>query len=78
MSWFVIAAIFKRPAASGLTFPEEKFGRPLPLTLICDNLRDPGNLGAVLRSAAAAGCHSVLLTKGTTTQPRLSPLSPFF
>ncbi|KAI7795884.1 rRNA methyltransferase 3B, mitochondrial [Triplophysa rosa] len=59
-----VIAIFKRPVVSRLTFPEEKFGRPLPLTLICDNVRDPGNLGAVLRSAAAAGCHSVLLTKG--------------
>ncbi|KAF4098262.1 rRNA methyltransferase 3B, mitochondrial [Onychostoma macrolepis] len=59
-----IIAIFKRPEASHLTFSEEKCGKPLPLTLICDNVRDPGNLAAVLRSAAAAGCHSVLLTKG--------------
>ncbi|XP_051732575.1 rRNA methyltransferase 3B, mitochondrial [Ctenopharyngodon idella] len=59
-----IIAIFKRPEASHLTFSEEKYGKPVPLTLICDNVRDPGNLGAVLRSAAAAGCHSVLLTKG--------------
>ncbi|XP_055036909.2 rRNA methyltransferase 3B, mitochondrial [Misgurnus anguillicaudatus] len=59
-----VIAIFKRPTASLLTYPEEKYGQPLPLTLICDNVRDPGNLGAVLRSAAAAGCHSVLLTKG--------------
>ncbi|XP_051956774.1 rRNA methyltransferase 3B, mitochondrial [Xyrauchen texanus] len=59
-----LIAIFKRPEASHLTYPEEKYGKPLPLTLICDNVRDPGNLGTVLRSAAAAGCHSVLLTKG--------------
>ncbi|XP_067279102.1 rRNA methyltransferase 3B, mitochondrial [Pseudorasbora parva] len=59
-----IIAIFKRPDASLLTFSQEKYGMPVPLTLICDNMRDPGNLGAVLRSAAAAGCHSVLLTKG--------------
>lgn len=65
--WYsVIAAIFKRPEASHLTFSEEKCGKPLPLTLICDNVRDPGNLAAVLCSAAAAGCHSVLLTKGTS------------
>ncbi|KAI2651060.1 rRNA methyltransferase 3B, mitochondrial [Labeo rohita] len=50
-----IIAIFKRPVASNLTFCEEKYGKPVPLTLICDNVRDPGNLGAVLRSAAAAG-----------------------
>ncbi|KAG1943548.1 RNA methyltransferase [Pimephales promelas] len=59
-----IIAIFKRPEASRLTFSQEKYGKPVPLILICDNMRDPGNLGAVLRSAAAAGCHSVLLTKG--------------
>lgn len=36
----------------------------MPLSLICDNIRDPGNLGTMLRCAAAAGCHDVLLTKG--------------
>lgn len=36
----------------------------MPLSLICDNIRDPGNLGTILRCAAAAGCHDVLLTKG--------------
>ncbi|TRY57281.1 hypothetical protein DNTS_008881 [Danionella cerebrum] len=59
-----VIAIFKRPEAAHLTFSEEKFGRALPLTLICDTLRDPGNLGAVLCSATAAGCSSVLLSKG--------------
>ncbi|KAA8594185.1 hypothetical protein FQN60_005019 [Etheostoma spectabile] len=39
-------------------------GHTVPLSLICDNIRDPGNLGTMLRCAAAAGCHSVLLTKG--------------
>ncbi|XP_056303180.1 rRNA methyltransferase 3B, mitochondrial [Danio aesculapii] len=59
-----IIAIFKRPEASRLTYSEENYGRAVPLTLICDTVRDPGNLGSVLRFAAAAGCHSVLLTKG--------------
>ncbi|KAI5620177.1 rRNA methyltransferase 3B, mitochondrial [Silurus asotus] len=57
-------AIFRRPDVSKLSFSEEKYGKALPLTLICDNLRDPGNLGATLRCAAAAGCHSVLLSSG--------------
>ncbi|KAK2827030.1 hypothetical protein Q7C36_017956 [Tachysurus vachellii] len=57
-------AVFKRPEASQMCFPEERCGKPLPLTLICDNLRDPGNLGVTLRCAAAAGCHSVLLSTG--------------
>ncbi|MCE1252656.1 MAG: RNA methyltransferase [Anaerolineae bacterium] len=46
--------------------------RPLPLPekpdflLVIDNLRDPGNLGTMLRCAAAAGVQGVLLTPGTT------------
>lgn len=34
--------------------------------LIADNLRDPGNLGTLLRSASAAGVQAVLLSPGTT------------
>lgn len=38
---------------------------PLPsLTLICDQVRDPGNVGTLLRSAAAAGVGAVLMTAG--------------
>ncbi|MCJ8740594.1 hypothetical protein PDJAM_G00060820 [Pangasius djambal] len=57
-------AIFKRPEVSQMSFSEEKCGKALPLMLICDNVRDPGNLGVTLRCAAAAGCHSVLLSTG--------------
>jgi TrmH family RNA methyltransferase len=38
----------------------------LDFALIADNLRDPGNLGTLLRSAAAAGVQAVLLSPGTT------------
>ena len=37
---------------------------PLPLTLVCDNVRQPDNLGALLR--VTAGARRVLLIKGTT------------
>jgi TrmH family RNA methyltransferase len=46
--------------------------RPLPLpasptfVLIPDQIRDPGNLGTLLRSAAAAGVEAVLLPPETT------------
>lgn len=59
------AAIFSRPDPSQLNFASK--GHSVPLSLICDNIRDPGNLGTMLRCAAAAGCHNVLLTKGRFT-----------
>jgi TrmH family RNA methyltransferase len=34
------------------------------LTLVLDRIRDPGNLGTILRGAAAAGAELVLLTHG--------------
>ncbi|XP_071504063.1 rRNA methyltransferase 3, mitochondrial-like [Diadema antillarum] len=58
-----IIGIFHQPNYDHLCLDgqhEEK----LPLVLICDNVRDPGNLGTIIRSAAAAACIKVLLTKG--------------
>ncbi|XP_056139311.1 rRNA methyltransferase 3A, mitochondrial [Lampris incognitus] len=57
-----VIAIFSRPDPSRMRFPEIE--QLVPLSLICDNIRDPGNLGTILRCAAAAGCQDVLLTKG--------------
>ncbi|XP_042343100.1 rRNA methyltransferase 3A, mitochondrial [Plectropomus leopardus] len=57
-----VIAIFSRPDPSRLSFTNR--GHSVPLSLICDNIRDPGNLGTMLRCAVAAGCHDVLLTKG--------------
>ncbi|CAD7667643.1 unnamed protein product [Nyctereutes procyonoides] len=59
-----IMGIFARPDHVKMTYPETQLRHLLPLLLICDNLRDPGNLGTILRSAAGAGCSKVLLTKG--------------
>ncbi|XP_078080823.1 rRNA methyltransferase 3A, mitochondrial isoform X2 [Mustelus asterias] len=47
-----------------MKFPSVQLEHAVPLFLIGDNIRDPGNLGTMLRSAVAAGCTKVLLTKG--------------
>eukprot|EP00064_Thunnus_orientalis_P017448 superscaffoldBa00003708_g17531 len=57
-----VIAIFSRPDPSRLNFVNTSHS--VPMSLICDNIRDPGNLGTILRCAAAAGCQNVLLTKG--------------
>uniref|UniRef100_A0A671QHK3 Mitochondrial rRNA methyltransferase 3a n=1 Tax=Sinocyclocheilus anshuiensis TaxID=1608454 RepID=A0A671QHK3_9TELE len=59
-----VIAIFSKPDASCLVFPKDARLQSVPLFLLCDNIRDAGNLGTILRCAAAAGCDSVLLTKG--------------
>lgn len=37
-----------------------------PFLVILDELQDPGNVGTIIRTAAAAGCTGILLTKGCT------------
>jgi len=36
-----------------------------PLVLVLDGVREPGNLGAILRTASAAGVRGILLTRGS-------------
>lgn len=36
----------------------------LPLTVICDNIREPNNLGSIIRSCAGASCSQVIIMKG--------------
>ncbi len=40
----------------------EKSGRP-PLIVVLDGISDPGNLGAICRSAECAGAHGIILPK---------------
>ncbi|KAK9721120.1 SpoU rRNA Methylase family [Popillia japonica] len=55
-----IIGIFRKPDAENFNPSPDS----IPLTIICDNIREPGNLGAILRTCAGAGCHKIILTKG--------------
>ena len=44
-----------------LAIAEEK-GEP-PFIIICDEIEDPHNLGAIIRTAEAAGAHGVIIPK---------------
>ncbi|NXJ73309.1 MRM3 methyltransferase, partial [Trogon melanurus] len=59
-----LIGIFSKPDQAKMSYPAAQLTSSLPLFLICDNIRDPGNLGTILRAAAGAGCEKVLLTKG--------------
>ena len=48
--------------ASVLTPPSGKVPADAPLVLLLENIQDPGNVGTLLRSAAAAGAGHVLLS----------------
>lgn len=52
------------------SMPEPYLEWPLPsggpaLFVAVDGIQDPGNLGTIIRSAQAAGCHGIGLIKGT-------------
>jgi hypothetical protein len=55
-----ISGIFESPTPETV----KMLSKPLPMQIICDQVREPGNLGAILRVAVGAGCEKVLLTKG--------------
>jgi TrmH family RNA methyltransferase len=48
-----------------LTMPNPTPTENLTLALVADRIRDPGNLGTILRTANAAGVEAIFLTHGT-------------
>jgi tRNA G18 (ribose-2'-O)-methylase SpoU len=44
--------------------PELPWDQNAKLVLVCDNIRDPGNLGTLIRSSGAAGVDGILLIGG--------------
>lgn len=57
-----IMAIFQMPAIGEAVVPQTQ---TIPLTLICDNIQDSGNMGSLIRTAAAVGCTRILTTVGS-------------
>ena len=66
----LLNAISKTETSQGLLAVLDYSPLPLPqrlnFALIADSIRDPGNLGTLLRTAAAAGVQAVLLPPETT------------
>ncbi|GAB2675992.1 TrmH family RNA methyltransferase [Paenibacillus thermoaerophilus] len=56
-----VAAVVRKPSQD----PAALLRRPAPLVVAVDGVQDPGNLGAIIRSADAAGADGVLLGRGT-------------
>nr|XP_024215130.1 rRNA methyltransferase 3, mitochondrial-like [Halyomorpha halys] len=53
-----IIAVCNKPSMS-------KFNKPdVPVSILCDNIREPGNLGALIRTTVGAGAKDVILSKG--------------
>ncbi|XP_020816246.1 rRNA methyltransferase 3, mitochondrial [Drosophila serrata] len=63
-----LMAIFDRPSDKGLeqnlTEQQQLGTRPLPITVVCDNIREPNNLGSIIRTCAALPCRQVVVTHG--------------
>ncbi len=66
----VMKAISDTETPQGILAVLEMMTLPTPpdldFVLILDGLRDPGNMGTILRTAGAAGVQAVLLSRGTT------------
>lgn len=55
-----VMGFFKIPDTEAM----EPSPNALPLTIICDNVREPGNMGSIMRAAAGVGCQKLILVKG--------------
>lgn len=60
-----VMAVCERPTNRSLELIRSgSVGQDMPLILVGENIRDPGNLGTMIRCAAAVGAHKVVFIKG--------------
>ncbi|KAH8371331.1 hypothetical protein KR093_006989 [Drosophila rubida] len=58
-----LMALFERPPLRGLE-QQQTHTESLPITVVCDNIREPNNLGSIIRTCAALPCSQVVVTHG--------------
>ena len=62
-----VAAVREYAEVEDLLAAARERGEP-PLLVVCDELSDPHNLGAVIRTAECAGAHGVIIPKRRQTR----------
>lgn len=61
-----VIGIFRKPKNMDKVVIQNRTSIPLPITVVCDNIREPNNLGSIIRSSAAIPAEKVVLLKGCT------------
>ncbi|XP_053672068.1 rRNA methyltransferase 3, mitochondrial [Anopheles nili] len=60
----LIGVFAEPPNLTDLITRNAQGSKRLPVTVVCDNIREPNNLGSVIRSCAAVSVQEVILLKG--------------
>lgn len=58
-----LMAIFTKPQDMS-DILQTRQSKPLPITVICDQIREPNNVGSIIRNCAAIAVEQVIITKG--------------
>ncbi|XP_001653652.2 rRNA methyltransferase 3, mitochondrial [Aedes aegypti] len=61
-----VIGIFQKPSDMSKIVIRNRTAESLPITVVCDNVREPNNLGSILRSCASIPVDRVILLKGCT------------
>lgn len=59
-----VMAIFERPSLYNIVTKLSRGTPTLPITVVCDNIREPNNLGSIIRTCAALPCLQIVITRG--------------